>query len=394
MNLFARMGVAAVSLFLAVSAVAQGYPSKPVKVVVGYAAGGAVDVVARTIGQSLQTSLGQPFVVENKPGAGTNIAVKSVIAAEPDGHTLMMAANALAANMSLYKPQPFDAEKDLTAISLIGRVPVVIAANPNVPYANIQQLIAAAKGKPNSIAYSSPGNGSTPHMAIELFARAAGIDLHVKRGEVVALVGESGSGIGVHLGEHQPRHGQGQRQVESLPADIEDQRLASDQILLQLAEVRLQSDGDERQAEAPVAQHLGRRGRGAGERFAPRAAGGQQRERERRRDEPQHELRKPPPDFAHARPRRLRVALDNGLTEDTTVHWHGIELESYFDGVGEFGGDPKRGRAPMIHGGHDFTALDRIMPHPVYGKMYWVCVLNPSDETFRTFVDTGRVISR
>jgi tripartite-type tricarboxylate transporter receptor subunit TctC len=153
------------------------YPSKPVKVVVGYAAGGAVDVVARTIGQSLQTSLGQPFIIENKPGAGTNIAVKSVIAAEPDGHTLMMAANALAANMSLYKPQPFDAEKDLVAVSLVGRVPVVLAANPSVPYASIQQLIAAAKGKPNSIAYSSPGNGSTPHMAIELFARAAGIDL-------------------------------------------------------------------------------------------------------------------------------------------------------------------------------------------------------------------------
>ena len=177
MKLFARMGIAAVSLLLAAGALAQNYPNKPVKVVVGYAAGGAVDVVARTIGQSLQTSLGQPFVIENKPGAGTNIAVKSVIAAEPDGHTLMMAANALAANMSLYKPQPFDAEKDLVAISLIGRVPVVIAANPNVPYANIQQLIAAAKGKPNSIAYSSPGNGSTPHMAIELFARAAGIDL-------------------------------------------------------------------------------------------------------------------------------------------------------------------------------------------------------------------------
>ena len=153
------------------------YPSRPVKVVVGYAPGGAVDVVARTIGQSLQNSLGQAFVVENKPGAGTNIAVKSVIAAEPDGHTLMMAANALAANMSLYKPQPFDAEKDLVAISMIGRVPVVIATHPNVPYASIQQLIAAAKGKPNSIAYGSPGNGSTPHMAIELFARAAGIDL-------------------------------------------------------------------------------------------------------------------------------------------------------------------------------------------------------------------------
>ena len=165
------------TLGLCVSAVAQNYPSKPVKIVVGYAAGGAVDVVARTIGQSLQTSMGQAFIVENKPGAGTNIAVKSVITAEPDGYTMMMAANALAANMSLYQPQPFDAEKDLVAISLIGRVPVVIAANANAPFANVKQLIDAAKGKPNSIAYGTPGNGSTPHMAIELFARAAGIDL-------------------------------------------------------------------------------------------------------------------------------------------------------------------------------------------------------------------------
>lgn len=165
------------TLGLCVSALAQNYPSKPVKIVVGYAAGGAVDVVARTIGQSLQTSLGQAFIVENKPGAGTNIAVKSVITAEPDGYTMMMAANALAANMSLYQPQPFDAEKDLVAISLIGRVPVVIAANANAPFSNVKQLIDAAKGKPNSIAYGTPGNGSTPHMAIELFARAAGIDL-------------------------------------------------------------------------------------------------------------------------------------------------------------------------------------------------------------------------
>jgi tripartite-type tricarboxylate transporter receptor subunit TctC len=176
---FAQWAVAiAAATGLASASMAQtAYPTKPVKVVVGYAAGGAVDVVARTIGQSLSASMGQPFVVENKPGAGTNIAVKSVITAEPDGHTLLMAANALAANMALYQPAPFDAEKELVAVSLIGRVPVVIAVNPNVPYANVKQLIEAAKGKPNSIAYGSPGNGSTPHMAIELFARAAGIDL-------------------------------------------------------------------------------------------------------------------------------------------------------------------------------------------------------------------------
>jgi len=159
------------------SVFAQSYPSKPIKVIVGYAAGGAVDVVARTIGQSISGPLGQPVVIENKPGAGTNIAVKATITAEPDGYTLMMAANALAANMSLYQPAPFDAERDLVAVSLIGRVPVVIAANPNAPFNNAKQLIDTAKGKPNSIAYGSPGNGSTPHMAIELFARAAGIDL-------------------------------------------------------------------------------------------------------------------------------------------------------------------------------------------------------------------------
>jgi tripartite-type tricarboxylate transporter receptor subunit TctC len=156
---------------------AQQYPTKPVKIVVGYSAGGAVDAVARTMGQALSASLGQPFLVDNKPGAGTNIAVKSVIAAEPDGYTLMLAANALAANMALYQPAPFDAEKDLVPVSLVGRVPVVIAANANAPYSNVAGLIAAAKARPGSISFASPGNGSTPHMAIEFFKRAAGISL-------------------------------------------------------------------------------------------------------------------------------------------------------------------------------------------------------------------------
>lgn len=156
---------------------AQTWPAKPVRIVVGYSAGGAVDAVARTVGQALSASLGQPFVIENKPGAGTNIAVKSVIDAPADGYTLMMAANALAANPALYQPAPFDPERDLVPVALIGRVPVVIAANASVPYANIAQLIAAAKAKPGSISFASPGNGSTPHMAIEFFKRAAGISL-------------------------------------------------------------------------------------------------------------------------------------------------------------------------------------------------------------------------
>lgn len=170
-------GLAALAMACPLWAQPQPFPSKPVKVVVGYSAGGAVDAVARTIGQALSASLGQPFVVENKPGAGTNIAVKYVIGAEADGYTLLMAANALAANMALYQPAPFDAERDLVPVSLIGRVPVVIAANASAPYASVANLIASAKAKPGTIAFATPGNGSTPHMAVEFFERAAGISL-------------------------------------------------------------------------------------------------------------------------------------------------------------------------------------------------------------------------
>lgn len=172
-----RLCIGALWLCAALGAMAQPWPARPVKILVGYAAGGAVDTVARTVGQALSASLGQPFVVENRPGAGSNLAVKATIEAAPDGYKLMMAANALAANPALYQPAPFDPERDLVAVSLVGRVPVVIAANVNAPYANVQALIAAAKARPGTIAFASPGNGSTPHMAIELFERAAGITL-------------------------------------------------------------------------------------------------------------------------------------------------------------------------------------------------------------------------
>lgn len=182
---------------LPIQGMAQTFPAKPVKIVVGYAAGGAVDIVARTLGQSMAASMSQAFVIENKPGAGSNIAVKSVIDAPADGYTLLMAANALAANMALYQPAPFDAERELVPVSLVGRVPVVIAANPAVPYASIAKMIEAAKGKAGSIAYASPGNGSTPHMAVELFERAAGINLqHIPyRGGVQAITDTIGGQI-------------------------------------------------------------------------------------------------------------------------------------------------------------------------------------------------------
>ncbi|MFZ9440668.1 MAG: tripartite tricarboxylate transporter substrate binding protein [Hylemonella sp.] len=165
------------ALIFSCMALAQNFPARPVKVVVGYAPGGAVDTIARTVGQAMAASMGQAFVVENKPGAGTNIAVKLVVDAAPDGYTLMLAANALAANPALYQPSPFDPERDLMPVSLIGRVPVVIAANASAPFSTIAQLIAAAKARPGHISFASPGNGSTPHMAVEFFKRAAGISL-------------------------------------------------------------------------------------------------------------------------------------------------------------------------------------------------------------------------
>lgn len=154
------------------------YPSKPIKLFVGFAPGGAVDIIARAVGQQLQQSLGQPVVVENRPGAGTNIAMKALIESPADGHTLMLTANSIAANQTLYTPPPIDMARDFTPVSLVGRVPVVLAVNAQAPYDTIAKLIAAAKAQPRAIAYGSPGNGATPHLAIELFQRAAGIQLN------------------------------------------------------------------------------------------------------------------------------------------------------------------------------------------------------------------------
>ena len=156
---------------------AQAWPARPIRLIVGYSPGGAVDIIARAVAQPLSAALGQPVIVENKPGAGTNIANRQLIDSAPDGHTLMLAANAIAANVSLYQPAPYDLAKDVTPISQVGRVPVVIAANAQAEPASLAKLIAMSKAKPGVVNFASPGNGSTPHLAVELFARAAGIDL-------------------------------------------------------------------------------------------------------------------------------------------------------------------------------------------------------------------------
>lgn len=167
----------ALSLGAAPAALAQAYPSKTLRILVGFAPGGAMDIVARTVGQKMAPSLGQAVVIENKPGAASNIAIRQLIESPPDGYTVMLVANGLTANPLLYTQQPFDPNADVTPISLVARLPVVIAANPKSEVASLAKLVEISKAKPGSVNYGSPGNGSTPHLAVELFARGAGIQL-------------------------------------------------------------------------------------------------------------------------------------------------------------------------------------------------------------------------
>jgi tripartite-type tricarboxylate transporter receptor subunit TctC len=200
------------------AALAQSYPAKTVKLIVGYPPGGAVDIIARTVGQKLAASLGQPVIIENKPGAGTNIAVRALIDSPADGYTLMLTANAISANVSLYQPPPFDIDKEIAPISLVGRVPVVIAANAASEYSTLNKLVSAAKAAPGNISYASPGNGSTPHLAVELFARAAGISfLHIPyRGGAPAIIDVLGGQlplVAVNALEALPQHNAGKLRV-------------------------------------------------------------------------------------------------------------------------------------------------------------------------------------
>ncbi len=178
---------------------ADAYPSKPIRVFVGYSAGGAVDAIARTVGQKMAGILGQPVIVENKPGAGTNIAVKALTTSAPDGYTLLLAANALSVNPALFKPAPYDLDKDLLPVSLVGRVPVVFTVREGSEFKTLQELVAAAKARPGAITVATPGNGSTPHLAMELFQHTAGLSVrHVPyKGGAQALTDVLGGHVDV-----------------------------------------------------------------------------------------------------------------------------------------------------------------------------------------------------
>src|SRR5499427_713025 len=159
---------------------AQSYPTRQVRIVVGFTAGGSTDIGARLIGQWLQERLGQPFVIENRPGAGTNIATESVVRAPPDGYTLLMVGPSSAVNATLYDKLDFVFLRDIAPVAGLIRQPQIMLANPSVMTKTVPELIAYAKANPSKVTMASAGVGSAGHLVGELFKMMAGVDfVHV-----------------------------------------------------------------------------------------------------------------------------------------------------------------------------------------------------------------------
>ena len=174
-SLLLTLGVALA--VLATSAAAQTYPSRPVKIIVPFAAGGPADNYARFMAQRLQEALGQPFVVDDRPGAGSVIGTDAAAKAAPDGYTLLLMSNTHTVNETLLPDKPFQLMRDFVAIAPINYSDLVLVANPALPAQNLKELVAQAKAKPGKINYASSGPGTPYHMAGELFKSMAGISL-------------------------------------------------------------------------------------------------------------------------------------------------------------------------------------------------------------------------
>nr|WP_243419639.1 tripartite tricarboxylate transporter substrate binding protein [Cupriavidus alkaliphilus] len=168
---------------------AQSFPARPVRLVVPYPPGGPTDIVARVVGQKLSERLGQPLVVENRPGAGGNIGAEAVARAAPDGYTLLVATTAHAINMTLFRKPGYDTRKDFAPVSLLTRGPLVLVTAPATPAASVAELIAMARGRPGQLTFASSGNGQSTHLAAELFNSMAGVRMtHVPyKGSAPAL---------------------------------------------------------------------------------------------------------------------------------------------------------------------------------------------------------------
>jgi tripartite-type tricarboxylate transporter receptor subunit TctC len=174
MRLFAFCG--ALLTFGGAGAAAH-YPDHPVRLLVGFAAGGPTDVIARVVAQKLSVSLGQQFYVDDKPGAGGNIANAEAAKAAPDGYTLAVVSTGFMVNMSLYAHVPYDAVKDFAPVTMVAYSPNIIAVNPSVPAKSVKELIELIKANPNKYSFAGPGIGSTPHLSGELFKQKFGLDI-------------------------------------------------------------------------------------------------------------------------------------------------------------------------------------------------------------------------
>jgi tripartite-type tricarboxylate transporter receptor subunit TctC len=175
---FQRVGLALVWALGSACAWAQNYPQHAIEWVVPYAPGGGTDTVARALAQAMSTPLGQSIVINNKPGAATNIGAEYVARAKPDGHVVMSAdTGTLAANPFIYSKLSYSAEKDLAPVGLTVRFPLILVVHPNVPAKSMKEFLAWAKAQPNGLSYATPGAGSPHHLATELFREMAGLNL-------------------------------------------------------------------------------------------------------------------------------------------------------------------------------------------------------------------------
>jgi len=180
MKRFLRLIAAGLALAaVATHAPAQSaYPSQPVRWIVPYVAGGGTDNLARALGEAMTPSLGQPIIIDNRPGASTNIGVSVMMQAKPDGYTIMQAENAaLLFNEHMFAKLPYKPASDFTYIGTIGRFPVALVVNPDFPAKTVAEFVSYVKAHPDKVSYASPGNGSPHHMAMELFKQKAGISL-------------------------------------------------------------------------------------------------------------------------------------------------------------------------------------------------------------------------
>jgi tripartite-type tricarboxylate transporter receptor subunit TctC len=174
---WSRAAIALVATFVPLTAAAQGYPAKPIRYIVPFPPAGATDILARWVAEKVSPVLGQPVVVENRPGAAGGVGTELVAKSPPDGYTILMATAAQSISETLYAKQPFSFARDLAAVALIARVPNVMEVHPSVPARTVKEFIALAKSRPGQLNFASSGSGTTLHMSGELFKLMTGTDI-------------------------------------------------------------------------------------------------------------------------------------------------------------------------------------------------------------------------